>query len=160
MVDCHTYDVVLRLYFVRFPCGYFGGLGGLRIVQVSKAWEEVASVDVVGESIVIGRYMGGNISLKATVPSSRYSSMASSIAVCTYERVDLLRPSAVLMTLMLRSCHTDSIFDKFQPYIFAVRDTIRCFFMIVVVSTRCSAVAVVVFVVGFQVNFSRPRGTR
>lgn len=39
--------------------------------QVSKPWEEVASVDSVGESIVIGRYKGGNVSLKAASPSRR-----------------------------------------------------------------------------------------
>lgn len=39
--------------------------------QVSKTWEEVASVDVVGESVVIRRYEGGNISLKAGMESSR-----------------------------------------------------------------------------------------
>lgn len=44
---------------------------GLRTVQVSKAWEEVSSVKVVGESIVIGRYMGGDISLKAAAVSRR-----------------------------------------------------------------------------------------
>lgn len=45
----------------------------LRTGQVSKAWEEVASVSVVGESIVIGRYQGGNISLKAALAPRRYA---------------------------------------------------------------------------------------
>lgn len=39
--------------------------------QVSKRWEELSSVDVVDESIVIRRYEGGNISLNAAVASSR-----------------------------------------------------------------------------------------
>lgn len=38
---------------------------------MSKAWEEVASVSVVGESVVIGRYLGGNISLKAALAPRR-----------------------------------------------------------------------------------------
>lgn len=38
---------------------------------MSKRWEELAIVDVVDASIVIRRYEGGNISLKAAVPSSR-----------------------------------------------------------------------------------------
>ncbi|CAM9897235.1 unnamed protein product [Ectocarpus sp. 12 AP-2014] len=39
--------------------------------MVSKPWEEVARVDAVGESIVIGRYNGGDISLKAAIGSRR-----------------------------------------------------------------------------------------
>ncbi|CAN0206390.1 unnamed protein product [Scytosiphon promiscuus] len=39
--------------------------------MISKAWDEVASVATVGESIVIGRYKGGNISLKAASASRR-----------------------------------------------------------------------------------------
>lgn len=50
--------------------------------KVSKAWEELASVNVVGESIVIGRYQGGDISLKAALATRRYFPAPSLEHVC------------------------------------------------------------------------------
>ncbi len=38
---------------------------------MNEAWEDVVSVDVVGDTVVIRRYEGGNLSLKAAVASSR-----------------------------------------------------------------------------------------
>lgn len=69
-------SVVDKIYLTYFGTG-----------QVSKAWEEVASVNVVGESIVIGRYQGGNISLKAALAPRRYGACCarvpgSALALC------------------------------------------------------------------------------
>eukprot|EP00752_Nemacystus_decipiens_P006311 g5691.t1 len=52
--------------------GVVGKTDAAKAMQiVSKRWEELASVDVVDDSIVIRRYEGGNILLKAAIASSR-----------------------------------------------------------------------------------------
>lgn len=73
---------------------------------MSKTWEEVASVNVVGESIVIGRYQGGNISLKAALAPRRYA------AFCT--RVDVGNLPHVSRSQRFRFRHSDLSADAFQ----------------------------------------------
>ena len=52
--------------------------------QVSKKWIEVASVVVVGDRIVVRRYEGGNLSLTAAQPSTRYAEFFVSYQVVCF----------------------------------------------------------------------------
>lgn len=113
VIDGHSF--VLSRALTRF-CGF-----GLRTVQVSKAWEEVASVDIVGESIVIGRYMGGNITLKAAVASRRYSSILKQFVdlfwFCPSAGAALTNGSAIgLNGAPTAVCHTMRCYDGGTPH--------------------------------------------
>eukprot|EP00903_Cladosiphon_okamuranus_P017946 g16513.t1 len=104
--------------------------GAAKAMQmVSKRWEELASVDVIDESIVIRRYEGGNISLKAAVESSREElyrqfyvhrkKMGDPTSMLTPEKVFGTKASGAAPPLVMSMrAHSTAVQDSLSDYRF------------------------------------------
>ncbi|CAM9140186.1 unnamed protein product [Hapterophycus canaliculatus] len=101
--------------------------------MVTKTWEEVASVTVKGESIVITRYEGGDISLKASVASSREelyrqfyvhrNKMGDPTSMRSPEEVFGTESSSKQAVVMSMRAHSTAVQDSLRDYTFGSANT-------------------------------------